>query len=71
MQASTVGFENVTETEMRITWTEGTSDATYGETVNSIVVVKQGGIVTQAPADGNGTYTAGTSIFNDGTDLGG
>ncbi len=71
LQASTIGFENVADTAMRITWTAGTSDGTYGETVNSIVIVKQGSVVTQSPADGDDSYSAGTSAYNDGTELGG
>ncbi len=67
-QAAGVGFANVNDTDMRITWTAGTSDATYGETVNMIVVIRDAGIVDFVPVEGS-TYTA-NSNFGSGTPLG-
>lgn len=66
-QASGVGFANIAGTSMDISWTVGTG----GPTVEAIVVVKQGSAVTQAPADGDDTYSGGTNAYNDGSNLGG
>jgi hypothetical protein len=68
VQASTIGFANVTDLAMRVTWTAGTSDATYGAAVSSMVVVREVGAVDFVPADGV-TYAVNAN-FGSGTPLG-
>lgn len=63
-QASAIGFESITETSMRVTWTPGTG----GPTVGSIVIARQDNAVDFEPADGT-EYTANSS-FESGTPRG-
>ena len=60
-QATGIGFENVADTTMRITWTQGSGDGT-------IVIVKQDTAVDSGPVDGT-DYTA-NSVFQNGSQLG-
>jgi hypothetical protein len=61
IQATGVGFENVADISMRITWTQGSGDGT-------IVVVKKDTVVDSGPVDGT-DYTA-SSVFGSGSQLG-
>lgn len=62
-QASSVTFENVAETTMRVRWTRGSGDG-------CLVLIKAVSAVSSGPADGTNTGYTADATFSAGTQVG-